>query len=709
MSASYPGNPVLSTEVKQRVLATFRQAIDLYRQGRSDEVLVGCDFLLKLDPMFDPARKLMEKARNPSSPIDIDTLAQIGDETGGDPLANARAALDERDFQRALELSTAVLRADIQNTEAQSIAQEAQEKIEAAPFVAQFIAKARGHLQNGNLSSARTELEKGKTLDALHPELIAMASELDSASSPSPFDFGGGSTPFVVDTSSATAPPATPASTAPPASDFGFTFEEEQKESSGFGGGSDFSFDSGAGFAGFDTPSTAPSPFGAPPVEGNTFDFTTASVDVSADDQSKIHQYLNEGDSAYESGDLQGAIDIWSRIFLIDVTNDMASERIERARKERLEVDRRIEELVSAANTAKLRGERELARQKLSEALAIDPHHRDANDLLAEIDLSPPPHDASTPQPSGPVTRSPMIQPVDDDLFADDYSSMRETPLMPPDPGAAAAATSEKGREAKPAASPGRKKGPMGAILALSGVLVLGAGGWFAYKTFFGGDSQSTADSASTISQAQTLAQRGDFDRAIAMLVTIPASDPQYNRAIELIADFKSRKGANSLINGRPRQEVFAEYIANARTAYEARDFMRTTELLQQAAAIQPLQGDAKAMFDDASARVAKLNAARTLIKEGNYSEALVNLDRLQQEDPGNKNIQQLISNARFNLGALALQSENTKSAMEEFDRVLAQNPDDEIARRSRDLAARYDGEQKDLLYRIYARHLPLR
>lgn len=705
MSASYPGNPVLSTDVKQRVVATFRQAIDLYRQGRIDEVLVGCDFLLKLDPMFDPAKKLLEKARNPSAAVDIDMLARIGDDDG-DPLANARAALDERDFQRALELSTAVLRADIQNIEAQTIAQEAQEKIEAAPFVAQFITKARGHLQSGNLSGARTELEKGKTLDSMHPDLLAIQSELDGASAPASFDFGGSSTPFVVDTGSSFGSPAAPASTPPPASDFGFTFEEEQKSPAGPGAGSDFSFDSGPAFGGFDSAAPADNPFGAPPVDGNSFDFTTASVDVSADDQTKINQYLNEGDSAYESGDLQGAIDIWSRIFLIDVTNDLASERIERARKERLEVDRRIEELLGAANTAKLRGERDTARQKLSEALRLDPHHREANDMLAEIDLDPAPEPSFEEPPAEAASRSQMIQPLDDDLYADDFSSTSAPPLVPPAPGTTSA--SAKDRETKPVSKPAKKRS-MGAILAVVAVIALGAGGFFAYKTFVGGDSQSTTDSAATLAQAQTLAQRGDYDRAIAMLVTIPAGDPQYGRAIELIADFKSRKSASSLINGRPRQEVFAEYVANARTAYEARDFMRTSELLQQAAAIQPLQGDAKAMFDDAAARVAKLNAARTLIKEGNYAEALVNLDRLQQEDPQNRNIQQLISNARFNLGALALQSENTKSAIEEFDRVLAQNPDDEIAKRSRDLAARYDGEQKDLLYRIYARHLPLR
>jgi hypothetical protein len=44
-----------------------------------------------------------------------------------------------------------------------------------------------------------------------------------------------------------------------------------------------------------------------------------------------------------------------------------------------------------------------------------------------------------------------------------------------------------------------------------------------------------------------------------------------------------------------------------------------------------------------------------------------------------------------------------------EFDEVLKAAPDDDLAKRSRDLAMRYDGEPKDLLYKIYVKYLPTR
>ena len=64
---------------------------------------------------------------------------------------------------------------------------------------------------------------------------------------------------------------------------------------------------------------------------------------------------------------------------------------------------------------------------------------------------------------------------------------------------------------------------------------------------------------------------------------------------------------------------------------------------------------------------------------------------------------------AHFNNGAVALQEERTADAIRELDEVLKVNPNDEIAKRSRDLAARYDGQPKDLLYKIYVKYLPLR
>src|SRR6266511_1098863 len=163
----YPGNTSLASAVKERVNSTFQQTLALYRQGgRTEEVIAGCNLILQMDPMFDPAKRLMEKAKNAASPIDIEMLAPKADAAG--PLAEARAAMAARDFPRGVQITTAVLTNDLMNEEARVLADEAREKIEANPFIEQFVRKCEKSMTEGNLAAARTDLEKARALDATH-------------------------------------------------------------------------------------------------------------------------------------------------------------------------------------------------------------------------------------------------------------------------------------------------------------------------------------------------------------------------------------------------------------------------------------------------------------------------------------------------------------------------------------------------------------
>ncbi|HEY5610776.1 MAG TPA: hypothetical protein VIL97_06200, partial [Thermoanaerobaculia bacterium] len=297
----------------------------------------------------------MDKTNNPNQPS---------------PLAEARAALAAREFQRAIDICNEVFAQDPSNDEAQRLGAQASEKMEAAPFVDQFIATCRTHIANANESAARTALEKARALEADHPDIPALEMELSAISgappdaAPASFDFGSSfgassdassgfsfgepssSSSFVVDNKPAPESSA-PSHSSAPASDFGFTFEEEKPAPSAGG----FSFDP--------TPAAPADPSFASGAstevtvgEANTFDFAAGGVEVSADDAARISKYLSEGDELFEAGEYATAIDTWSRIFLIDVTNEQASERIERARGKRLETDQQVDELMVAATLA---------------------------------------------------------------------------------------------------------------------------------------------------------------------------------------------------------------------------------------------------------------------------------------------------------------------------------------------------------------------
>ena len=59
----YPGNPSLPREVRDKILSTFRHTLNLFKEGKRDDCLIGCDFILKMDPRFTPARQLLEKTK----------------------------------------------------------------------------------------------------------------------------------------------------------------------------------------------------------------------------------------------------------------------------------------------------------------------------------------------------------------------------------------------------------------------------------------------------------------------------------------------------------------------------------------------------------------------------------------------------------------------------------------------------------------------
>lgn len=707
---SYPGNPSLAGAVKDRVVSTFHQTLALYHQGRKDEVVAGCNLLLQMDPAFDPARKLLEKTRNPAAPIDVD---QLMPKDAADPMAQARQAMAARDFQRVIHLTTEVLTDDLMNDEARILGDEAREKLEAAPFIEQFTRKCDQHLAAGNLSGARSDIEKARALDATHPDVIRVskaiaAKESAPSSSPTPS--------FVVDDRAQQAT----GRAAAPASDFGFTFEEDKPPADSF---ANFSFDApstpvaDSPFANFSFDTNAPAPpvnapasgfsFDTPPpAASNEFDFATASVSTSPDEQKKIEQYLTDGDRAFDAGDYQQAIDLWSRIFLIDVTNDLASDRIERAKGKRREIESKVETLLGSAITAFDRRDHNRARAELTEVLRIDPNNVAALDYMERLN-----------EPAAGVTEDFVPPALDDDLaFFDDAPATGEAPLMPPDPDEIAPAATTTGKKsgttkaAKAAAPKTAKKLPMGALAALLAVLVLGGGGWFVWSRFMSKPDADPAATQSIFDRASMLAANGKFDAAIAVLQDIQPDDPQHDKALEMIADLQQKKAkAGETIGGIPPEQFYAQKIEAAQAAMNANDFAGAKAAFDEARKVKPLTPEHQALYDRAADKVAKLDSAKALFAERKYADALASLQPLLAEDPENQNIRRMINDAHFNLGATALQEERIADAIREFDEVLRVDPNDDLAKRSRELATRYDGQPKDLLYKIYVKYLPLR
>ncbi len=683
---------------------TFHQSVDLFKQGRMDDVRAGCDLIMKMDPLFEPAKRLLEKVSNPMAPIDVDALlAAVGEGESG-AVAEARTAFESRDYRHVMELCSNILGSDPTNETAQQLGAAASEKLEAEPFVAQFVEQARQEIAAGRLDAAKAALDKAQSLDEDHPGVRDTLATLESARSgggfvpsfdaasafattpvepeaaaPAGFDF---SSAFVVDSPAPAPQAAVPVASGTPASDFGFTFEEDQKP---------------AAPAPVEEP--VESPF-APPAAAagpTEFDFTTAAVDLSPDDASKIKQYLSEGDAAYGEQDFQKAIDLWSRIFLIDVTNDEASQRIELARKKRLEVDQQIDDLMVAGTLAFEKRDFGSAREKFEEVLRLDPTHFNAGEYLEKL------NDAQSgggpSEPARPAPPAPL-----DDLY-DDYASSEQS-LAPPDDAVFAAPSTGRARLSPTPTARAKKGIPkvaiIGGLVAL--LAILGAGGWFMFAPK--GPKFDPALTQKELDRATNFASLGEFDRAIDVLKAIDPSDPMHNRALELIADYQGQK---SQARDKAAQADYESRLTKAREAFAAKNYLEAKSQFESALAIKPLPTEDQASYQLAVQQAAKLDAAQVLFKEGKYVESIAALEQLLAEDAENVSVRLLMANAHFNLGRSLLETEQLGQAAEQFAKALEYNAQDEIAQRAHDLAVRYDGQPKDLLFRIFVKYLPLR
>jgi tetratricopeptide (TPR) repeat protein len=284
--------------------------------------------------------------------------------------------------------------------------------------------------------------------------------------------------------------------------------------------------------------------------------------------------------------------------------------------------------------------------------------------------------------------------------------------LKPPDAPAPIAIPAKKAAKTKADAAPAAKKrsASTGILLTIVAVVVVAAAGWFLWSKYMAKPPYDPAATQAIFVQANTLAKRQRYDQAIAILGDIKPSDPQHDKALELIADLQHKKAqAAQMINGRPASIVYEESVAAGRTAFDAHDYEAAKTTLETAARIKPLPPDLAAIYTTASQQVSKLEVAKSLFKERRYQDAVTNLDPLLQADPQNQSIRRMLIAAHFDLGATALQEERIPDALREFDEVLKSDPNDELAKRSRTLAERYSGQPKDLLYKIYVKYLPLR
>jgi tetratricopeptide (TPR) repeat protein len=728
---AYPGNPGLPKEVREKILSTFRHSLNLYKAGKQEDCAVGCEFILKMDPRFVPAKRLLEKARDPAASTDVaelesyvaETLTpmeKLGSTAPDKLLISAIEAYADRDFDSAIENSNRVLSVLPGNKDAREILEKATRKKELQPHVDNFRQRALFALESGQKDEARRNFERMRSLDPEHPEVERLAERLRDepvpadaapAEAANPFDFpfgdlgpppadsdSGGIPAFTTDAVfAAPAPPPAVPPTAP----------AEALDS-----------------LSLDIPETADwSPIPAPADEGGLapppspeqsfagmWDTTAPEISVDAPSapaapraehsalsvSPEIQSLLDEGDRLSEKGDHPGAIETWSRIFLSDLSNPEAATRIENARTRLAETNRRVSEALKQGRALYESGQPKDAREKFLEVLAIDENEATARAFLHRIE-----DDLARPTVSYDLA---AVRPAGDVLAEDD------------EPGGSAAPADMPVRRAQAPRSPSRRT----PLLLAAGLLVAIAAALFLIWRPRGSapappPPPAAGAAGNPIGEATRLFQAGNVEAARETLLAIPSSSPQYGRARKMLANFgpasptpAGESPATASVTGTATAvpPSAAAQRHEAETALSEHRYIAALSGFHQTAPAYPGDADLKKELAEAAAKVQEISPAVRLFNDGDYDSSLPILWRLYQADHQNVDVKSYLVRCYYNQGVIALQNNLFDKAAKTFGDALGVEPDDALSRRQKTFAERYAKRPPDLLARVYLKYL---
>ncbi len=684
----YEGSASLAPEAREKVLQTFRHTLQLVRDGRNEEALLGCDFILKMDARFAPAHRLLASLR-------------------GVP---AGQRIDAAPFAFYLEAPPV----------------EAAPPVASGPFDVESTSTA---------SRAAIRPPSGGGLDDLVFDDFAPHTPAPAPTAPaSPAATAATAAAKAAETSFAgltdapgVAPPGVsagfamgsgiaPPAAAPPAP----AFQDL-----------DMSVSTGPESA---SPSTAPhrpSPATPPPGRGAPAPGPPSSASLDP----RITQFLKQGDDAMARGSPQEAIDLWSRVFLIDLSNEEASRRIDQAREMLADSARKVDVLLAEGTQLYDAGNLSAARAKFLDVLSTSEHDATARSYLNQIDaaLSAPGARDGAGEDSA-FLRTEIEAPAAPS-YADDNEALdpgRTLAVVVPDD---AAPPSEK----KVASSSPKRRAPIRLDLrvllpvALLVLVAVAGGAWWLLRGKWPAARPAPAPAAAEpkagtaaapaagpaaarpkpasedpFARAQALFSQGKVDMAIQLLLAVPENDPRRNEALAKIDQYRNA-GAPPPAPAAPSMATIEQLRTQGLAAMKTSRYIDAFKALDPVVKAHPEDTEAAQALVRARAAVDGLRAAAKSYSEGDYESAIKLLWELRRSDPKNQDVEEYLLNSYVNSGIQALQSGNNARATEALQDAVKIRPSDREAQRLLKFSRKYPKGATDLMARIYIRHLSLR
>jgi tetratricopeptide (TPR) repeat protein len=647
---SYQGDTSLAAEIQDRVLTTFDQTTRLAEEGKVQEAQLGCDFILRLDPHFEPARTLHDRLSGAEGPVDT---ASLQGDAVPDPEVLKTVRLSPEEIERMM--------AEEANGDGDSLPSEA-----AEPGV-----------PPANRAASEQEAPEAPIRAAEEPGIEIAAEAASEPEAPADRE------------------PEAPIESADPSgaeiAEASIEIAEEADKKAPVGrvqiGGS----------------------LEAPGVAARTAQEASEAAESPQAGGDKIEQLLEEGQAAFNEEHYQEAIDSWSRIFLIDIDHAEASKRIDLARQLKEERERELEETFHEGIRAADEGRRAEALERFERVVRIQPNHLAAQEYIDRLNAEAAREAESLASEAGAA----QVDSAAPEAAAEPAKTPTQAPVSPDAPAAPRQADESYRMVARAKRPPVSRFFLIGTGVALAVVVVafLLFSNW---GRLFpnSADSDATPQAGERITRITNLYRNGELEAAIAALEEIEPGDTDFVRGQRLLANWREELEAtradDTSLSGEEELR-HSDLLAKARDAYADHRYLLAARNFSRASSIAPLSAAEAALFDDAKQQLEPIAQQIDLFNQRQWDLVLQPLWRRLEQDPDNGDVQDLLVNSYYNLAVRDLKRGNARAAGGRVGEALRLAADDEELERLRLFTKTYSEYPRDLLYDIFVQELEVR
>lgn len=671
-------------------------------------------------------------------------------------IESAKAALANGAFDKVIQSLKPLLAEMPDNMEVRAVLTEAQEGMMLRLQLTQKVKKAADLMAAGDTESAKKTVSDILKLDPTNPEALDIQRALnappvddlsstvdfgvtdqafeDAISAPIHQDRGSSGLDELEDFSlpmegfqqEFPASPAESTKSSTPAGTPGNQLQPMELEDFGESAQAD-QFPLGGGPAMEDfgaAPHVEPFPSQPAPAEATVLSSEAVAPFSLGGEVGKAEAFIAEGRGLISQGKYQEAIDVLTRVFILDEENQEAQKLIDQAKELEVNRDREINVILNEAISAYDAKDNEKAKSLFLKVLILLPGHREADYYLKELEKDSgaiPAFQLETPSPSSSgfeLDGSPGEFSFDASSGASDeglaslvggHSAPAPPPAAPAEPAAMpdlsfqTAAPPAGGPAKAPAVKKpvkaGGRKAPVGMIAAIIGGLLLVSSLFFIGPMIW---EKLFTPKPKAMSIPQTKPAKPTTDASQKPQVPVTPQLPQ---------------------------KSFAELVAEAKTAMQEKQYDKAVNLFLDAEKLDKNDMDLKMSLQNAKEALAKqqeeavknqkfitdFEKASQYFKLQEYGEALrISWRLIYPDDTLAKQmgkadaIRKIIRNGYYNWGVKELKSGNPAAASKNFKDLVEFTPDPK-GRELWDFSKKYSNNTIDEKYRSYVQELSFR